>query len=652
MTDANGTNNNLDSTPGSDRPSLRPTNPYTPTNITPSSTTNGHTNQPADQSINQPANTNPFIQNPTAPPPTPGSPGSVGSQTRLTTSTYGTSSPTVGNITGNSTGQTSLNGNPASIRNPSTTETNPPLSRVGRVRPLPGQRSPGQKASASAEGRPTEKGTEFRSPRRPRRERRRTERSNGSRSARKIPQKAVSRKLKIAGPSEPPSRTAGGKSSTDKSSTNKSTAVKSTAVKSTAAKAVSIKSGSRANGKTAASKRPAPTAASLARRRNARKKFALSKPLIRVIQLVVGGLGIATIAGTILTMRLNAGGSSAARTESVLATETEPPSQFPITLNQELATLKAELEELPNTYPGLKPKTFYIDVDTGNYASAGGQEAIAAASTIKLPILLAFFEEIDAGRMDLNQTMAIAPEQIAEGSGEMQMSPPGTQFTALEVATQMIVGSDNTATNMMIDLMGGAAALNKRFTNYGLEKTQLTSPLPDLKGTNTTSARDLAHTMLLISQGDSLTMRSRDRILNILNRTYNKSLIPSGLEEKGALTYNKTGDIQSVLGDVSLVDVSNGKRYVIATLVERPTNDRRAVEVIHRISERTYQEAEKAIQPAVSPLGDPSGATTGGPNETTLDGAMPSGSEAATSSPEGANGVVIEPNPNAPAEAN
>lgn len=352
-------------------------------------------------------------------------------------------------------------------------------------------------------------------------------------------------------------------------------------------------------------------------------------------------------------MRLNASGSSAARTESVLATEAETTAKkFPITLSQEITALKAKLEELPNTYPGLRPKTFYIDVDTGNYASAGGQDAIAAASTIKLPILLAFFEEIDAGRMDLNQTMAIAPEQIAEGSGEMQMSPPGTQFTALEVATQMIVGSDNTATNMMIDLMGGAAALNKRFEDYGLEQTQLTNPLPDLTGTNTTSARDLAHTMLLISQGDSLTMRSRDRILNILNRTYNKSLIPFGLEEQGALTYNKTGDIESVLGDVSLVDVSNGKRYVVATLVERPTNDRRAIELIRRISASTYQEAEKAIQPAVSPVGDPTATPTATPTGTT------DGAAAETNSPDGPDGnrsgIVVEPaaNPNPPDEAN
>ncbi|MEO0707866.1 MAG: serine hydrolase [Cyanobacteria bacterium J06649_5] len=356
----------------------------------------------------------------------------------------------------------------------------------------------------------------------------------------------------------------------------------------------------------------------LSRRRN-RRSFKPPVPLLYLSRLLVAGLGIAAIGGTILAIRPS-NSPSAARTESALATDAEEsPANFPMPLNQEISPLKAAIEELPNTYPNLRPKTFYIDVDTGNYVDVDGQDSIAAASTIKLPILLAFFEEIDAGRIDLNQTMAIAPEQIAEGSGEMQLSPPGTQFTALEVATQMIVGSDNTATNMMIDLMGGGAALNTRFEAYGLQHTRLVSPLPDLEGTNTISARDLVHTLILISQGDALTMRSRDRVLNILNRTRNKSLIPAGLEEKGALTYNKTGDIGSVLADAALVDLSNGKRYAIAALVQRPNNDGRAADLIQSISGRTYQEAEKAIQPAVSPLGDPNGASATPTPENTPD---------------------------------
>lgn len=358
-----------------------------------------------------------------------------------------------------------------------------------------------------------------------------------------------------------------------------------------------------------------PLSSSLMRRRSRRPK--LPKYLIYASWLLIAGAGIATIFGTLLANRLG-DETNAARTESVLAANSREGADFPIALTQEIPTLKAELEKIPELYPGLSFKAFYVDVDTGDYVDLDGREAIAAASTIKLPILLAFFEEVDKGNIDPNQTVAILPDQIAEGSGDMQLSPPGTQFTALEVATQMIVHSDNTATNVMIALLGGPEVLNKRFASYGLEETRLNNPLPDIAGMNTTSARDLVHAMLLV-QGDTLTPRSRDRVLNILKRTANKRLLAAGLEEKGALTYNKTGFIDKMLGDVALVDLSNGKRYAVSVLVDRPDNDGRALELIHSLSQRTFEYTDKAVQPSVTPVGNPDGTPASTPAEGAAD---------------------------------
>lgn len=419
---------------------------------------------------------------------------------------------------------------------------------------------------------------------------------------RAVPSKSAGDKAKA----DRPKRTAGGAPSEKLRRRSRQSSVRSLTLAkgSTAKPGVKTRTRAGASVATLSGKKPIPPNLSLARRRNVRRKMPV--PLLYLGRLAVAGLGIAALGGTLLTVLPNKAAPSAEVTEAaVISTATPSTAGFPIPLGQEIAPLKSELQALPNLYPNLSAKAFYIDVDTGNYVDLEGGDLIAAASTIKLPILLAFFEEVDKKTIDFNQTLTISPEQIAEGSGDMQVSPPGTQFTALEVATQMIIKSDNTATNMMIDLLGGPEALNKRFKDYGLQKTQLNNPLPDLTGTNTTSAKDLVHTMLLISSEDRLTIKSRDRILNILNRTYNKSLLAEGMYEKDALTYNKTGDIESVLGDVALVDLSNGKRYIVASLVERPSNDGRAAELIHRISKRTYQEADEAIQPAVTPLGDP-----------------------------------------------
>lgn len=208
--------------------------------------------------------------------------------------------------------------------------------------------------------------------------------------------------------------------------------------------------------------------------------------------------------------------------------------------------------------------------------------------------------------------MAMQSSQIAQGSGDMQLQPPGTRYTALEVATQMIINSDNTATNMMIDLLGGNATLNQQFIAWGLTGTVLNNPLPDIEGTNTTSTQDLVRMLAHLHKGEVLELRSRDRVFNILQRTYNKNLLPAGAGE-GAVSYNKTGNIGEVLGDVALMDVPNGKRYAIATLVQRPDNDGRAQELIRRIAQTVYQTMNEAV-PVMKPA--PSGTPETAPPST------------------------------------
>ena len=346
-------------------------------------------------------------------------------------------------------------------------------------------------------------------------------------------------------------------------------------------------------------------------RRSGRKA---PRPVLYGIRLLILGTGIAAIAGTVLSS-LNPGddaalnnpnANSAAGTPRVLSGE-EAVTQ-PLPLAEELVSVETDLVALESMTPGLTQSVFFYDLDTGNYIDLNGNETFAAASTIKVPILVAFLQAVDAGTVRLDQAVTLREELVAGGSGELQTQEIGTQFTALEVATAMIVTSDNTATNMVIELLGGLEVLNQQFRSWGLTSTTLRNRLPDLDGTNTTSAADLVRTMALIDQGDLLSPRSRDRLFSIMQRTVNRDLIPDGLADPTALAYNKTGDIGTLLGDLALVDVANGKRYVLSVLVDRPFNDGRASELIRRASGRVYEEMSQPVSPVGS--GNPPAATT------------------------------------------
>ncbi|MEO1465913.1 MAG: serine hydrolase, partial [Cyanobacteria bacterium J06633_1] len=213
---------------------------------------------------------------------------------------------------------------------------------------------------------------------------------------------------------------------------------------------------------------------------------------------------------------------------------------------------------------------------------------IASASTIKLPILVAFLQDVDRGTVRLEEKLVMTKDVIAGGSGNMQHEAPGTRFSALETATRMMTISDNTATNMLIKRLGGMKQLNERFSKMGLNTTQLSNLLPDLTGTNTTSSADLGNLLVKIDGGKLISLRSRDRLLYIMRQVVKDTLLPQGLESE-AIIAHKTGDIKSVLADVGIIDMPSGKRYIASILVKRPDNSPQAQEFIQKASRTAYQ---------------------------------------------------------------
>jgi beta-lactamase class A len=266
---------------------------------------------------------------------------------------------------------------------------------------------------------------------------------------------------------------------------------------------------------------------------------------------------------------------------------------------KELKDVKAKIQTLAAGQKDLVAGMFFYNPETGSYIDIGGDKAFSAASTIKLPVLVAFFQAVDAGQVRLDEPLVMRKDLVASESGVMQYQPVGTKYSALETVDYMITISDNTATNMLIDRLGGIAALNQRFKSWGLNQINLRNPLPDLQGTNTVTPKDLSTLMLKIGQGDLLTPRSRDLALDIMRRTVTKTLLPPGLGE-GSTIAHKTGDIAPVVGDSGLIGMPNGQRYVATIFVKRPHNDPRAQELIRQISKLSYQ-ALSSASPATPP---------------------------------------------------
>ncbi len=257
-----------------------------------------------------------------------------------------------------------------------------------------------------------------------------------------------------------------------------------------------------------------------------------------------------------------------------------------VPFGQEMTVLKSKISALVAKYDYLSPGMFFMEVETGNYLDINGDKSFSAASTIKLPILMALFQAVDAGTVKLDETLTVRRDLIASGSGELQYSP-GAKLSVLQTATKMIAISDNTATNMIIARMGGKNPLNSKFSSWGLRKTVIRRQLGDFAGLNTTSPADLVRLSALIAKHQLLSESSRSKVLDILNQTENRKLLFAGLG-KGAAIAHKTGTLGRLIGDAGIVEMPNGKLYLAGIFVQRSFNDLRARDFVQQVSKLTY----------------------------------------------------------------
>ena len=80
-------------------------------------------------------------------------------------------------------------------------------------------------------------------------------------------------------------------------------------------------------------------------------------------------------------------------------------------------------------------------------------------------------QQVHDGKLTLDSTAAVAETNRATGSGEIQWQPNGTEYTLEQLLDLMMRISDNTAANMIIDLIGGVDYIYNRVNEMDLENT-------------------------------------------------------------------------------------------------------------------------------------------------------------------------------------
>jgi len=119
---------------------------------------------------------------------------------------------------------------------------------------------------------------------------------------------------------------------------------------------------------------------------------------------------------------------------------------WPAKLQIELSAIDAQ----PRTHIGVHVR----DLDTGVWASHRGDQRWYLASMVKVPVAITVLRGIEQGRFTFDTTVTLRASDYVDGAGATNLSPVGTHLSIRQLLEQMIIYSDNTATDMLIDLVG------------------------------------------------------------------------------------------------------------------------------------------------------------------------------------------------------
>lgn len=136
-------------------------------------------------------------------------------------------------------------------------------------------------------------------------------------------------------------------------------------------------------------------------------------------------------------------------------------------------------------FPG-KAGIWVTHLTTGDTAGVRDTEIFNSASVIKIPVLVMAFQMADRGELKLDERITIRKQDIRGGSGIFRYHDEGLQPTFRDVLLQMIITSDNTATDLSIAKVGGVAKVNAWLKQAGYADPSTSSGLGGLRLTQTT----------------------------------------------------------------------------------------------------------------------------------------------------------------------
>ena len=218
---------------------------------------------------------------------------------------------------------------------------------------------------------------------------------------------------------------------------------------------------------------------------------------------------------------------------------------------------------------------------------------LPTASLIKLPVLIAMHQAIQAGKLNLDDAIELTAEDKVPGSGVLTDNfSVGTKLTLRDAARLMIVFSDNTATNLVVDRVG-LAEVAELMEQMGCPQTKQhakvfkreTSIFPERSkkfGLGSTTANEMVSLLEKLDAKQVVSAEASQAIIDLLYACDDRTKIPRDLPSEVKVAH-KTGAVSNSRTDAGLIDAPTG-RIAICILTnenkDRSWSDSNAANVV------------------------------------------------------------------------
>jgi len=298
-----------------------------------------------------------------------------------------------------------------------------------------------------------------------------------------------------------------------------------------------------------------------------------------------------------------------------------------------LDALQREWTRLARVANGVVGATV-VHLQTGRSVSINASEGYPMASTVKVPLAVQLLSLVDEGKLTLDQMVTLRPQDLHPGSGTLSdlFRQPGVALSVRNLMELMLLISDNSATDVLLRLAGGADAVNARLRTLGIAGIRVDRStallIADAVGYRdklppedqwTLEAFPRASRQLTPEQRRAANQRFQDDprdtatptgMAQLLSRIYNKDLFKpetaellldilrrcrtgearlKGLLPRGTTVAHKTGSMPMVVNDVGIITLPDQAGHLaLAAFTKKCENAANAERAIAELSRSAH----------------------------------------------------------------